>query len=355
MDGFALRVRAGERRTTFRLRSGSPRRLSPGDASPISTGATLPSGASAVARLESSRVSGDRLQLVAPVPIGRDVHRAGASIARGTVIAEPGRPIDGYAWAALLASGDSHVPVHDLRVAVFATGNELAQPRRPGRPPVDTIGPWLASAAARWATVRQMPALPDDDRSLRAAIESACRTFDLVVTIGGTSVGPRDRTKPAVAAAGEVVVGGTRINVLKRAGVGWVRDRPVLMLPGQVEGAVVAFHEFGLRLIGRMRGVDLGTRESRRLAAGFTVEHRMDSTVLFERWGERARPLGWGVNRYHALLRAEWFGFFARGRRYRRGQKVALQRFIRDPPLGPEPASRRARPRDPAVRPRRRP
>jgi molybdenum cofactor synthesis domain-containing protein len=350
MDGFALGLRAGERRSTFRLRADPLRRLGHGEAFPIATGATLPLGASAVARRESCRVAGDQLHLVAPVPVGRDVHLAGASIARGTVIAVPERSIDGYAWAALLAAGTRRVPVEVLRITVFPTGDELARARQHGRPPVDTIGPWIASVTARWATVRRGPALPDEVRRIRSAIESACPSSDLVVTIGGTSVGPKDRTKPAVAAAGNVVVGGTQVNVLKRAGVGWVRRRPVLMLPGQVEGAVVAFHEFGLRLIGRMRGIELGTPESRRLAVGFTVDHRMDSTVLFERSGERVRPLGWGVNRYHALLRAEWFGYFARGRTYRRGQEIAVQRFIRDPTPEQRPASGRTLRPAPAVR-----
>ncbi len=355
MDGFAIAFRGGECRATFRIEEGPRRRLRPGEACPITTGASVPLGTTAVARLEATRRAGDELRLTAPVPIGRDLHRAGAAIARGTLLAGPGRPIDGLAWAALLAAGVERVPVRRLRIAVLATGDELARPRRGAPARVDAIGPWLTSAASPWATVRRAEPVPDRDRALRAAIEAAGRESDLVVTIGGTSVGPRDRTKPAVAAAGRIVVGGTRVNVLKRAGVGWVGGRPVLMLPGQVESAVVAFHEFGLRLIGRMRGVELGAVESRRLAAGFSVEHRMDSTVLFERVGDRIRPLGWGVTRYAALLRAGSFGYFQRGRTYRKGERVRVQRLIREGTSGarPPPGGYRTRARA-ARRPRRR-
>jgi molybdopterin molybdotransferase len=355
MDGYAVCFGPGDRRTTFRLVRHLPRGLRPGDAFPVATGAALPPGATAVARLESSRRDGNRLHLTAPVRFGRDIHRAGAAIARGTEIAGPDRSIDGYSWAALLAAGVPRLSVRDLRITVLATGNELARPRPRLRPPVDAIGPWIASVAAPWAVVRRAPPLPDDDRALRGAVETACRESDLVITIGGTSIGPRDRTKPAIAAAGRVLVGGTRVNVLKRAGVGWVRGRPVLMLPGQVEGAVVAFHEFGLRLIERMRGTPIRVVESRRLARGFAVDHRMDSTVLFERAGDRVLPLGWGVTRYPALLRATGYGYFARGRTYRRGQVVRIQRFIRSGPAAERPRPVRRPPRARAARRRRRP
>jgi molybdopterin molybdotransferase len=355
MDGYALAFRPGESRTTFTLRPRAPGRLRPGEACGIATGSVLPLGATAVARLESSRVTGDQLRVTASVPLGRDVHRAGSAIARGSPISGPGRPIDGYEWATLLAAGVDEVPVRELRMTVLATGDELARPRRHRPRAVDAIGPWIESVAAPWATVQRPEAIPDNDRALRAAIETACRTSDLVVTIGGTSIGPRDRTKPAVAAAGRIVVGGTRLNVLKRAGVGWVRGRPVLMLPGQAVAAMVAFHEFGLRLIGRWRDTEIRTWESRRLAVGFTVDHRMDSTVLFERVGERVRPLRWGVARYSTVLRGDSFGYFARGRSYPRDRAVRLQRFIRSRAPKPRRTSGRRPSRARAVRRRRRP
>ncbi len=329
MDGFALARPAPRGSLEFRLVPRRPDRLKPGEATAIATGAPLPRGATAVARLEAARVSGSRLRLAHSVPPGRDVHGAGAAIASGSVLARPDRPLDAYALAGLIAAHVREVRVRPLRITVLATGDELVRRTTAGVGPADAIGPWIAATASRWATVTRARPLPDDARRIRQALERASRRSDLLVTVGGSSVGPRDRTKRAVAEAGRLVFGGVRVNVLKRAGLGVVRKRPVVILPGQIESAVVSFHEFGLPLIGRWRGTDLRSRVRLRLARRFTVDHRMDSTVLFATRSGRAEPLGWGVTRYGALLEAEAFGYFRRGRTYRAGALLDLQRLIR--------------------------
>ncbi len=328
MDGFALAL-PPHRITAFRLVPGPTARLRPGDAVPIATGAPLPRGATAVARLEAARVVGPRLQLARPVPQGRDVHAPGAAIARGSVLARPDLPVDGYTLAGLLAARIPELRVRRLRITILATGDELARGAADRRGPADAIGPWIAATASRWATVTRVRPLPDDVRRIREALERASLRSDLLVTVGGSSVGPRDCTKRAVAEAGRLVFGGVRVNVLKRAGLGLVRRRPVLVLPGQIESAVVSFHEFGLALLGRWRGVELRRRVRLPLARPFTVDHRMDSTVLFAIRAGRAEPLGWGVTRYGALLDADAFGYFRRGRSYRAGTSLDLQRLIR--------------------------
>jgi molybdopterin molybdotransferase len=335
MDGYALGPARRGARTRYRWVS--PRRSRPlgrGEATDIVTGAPLPSGAVAVARKEGARKFGELLRLVQPVRAGRDVHAPGASIPAHATLVRRGGRIDAYAQAALLAAGVRTVAVRPLRVRVISVGSELRAEARGRDPRVDSLGPWVVAVAGRWADARHDGIVPDDPRAIRRAIERAARRADLVVTIGGSSVGPRDFTKRVVASCGAIVFGGTRINVLKRAGLGRVRGTPVLILPGQVESAVVGFHEHGLALLSRLLAEPLATHEAARLARGFRVNHRMDSTVLFETGPRGAIPLGWGVARYTALLRADAFGYFSRGSFHRRGERVRLQRLIRGLPRG---------------------
>ena len=107
---------------------------------------------------------------------------------------------------------------------------------------------------------------------------------------------------------GRPVVGGVPNNVLKRAGVGRIGRTPVLILPGQVESAMIGFHGYGLSILGRLLGSELKPFVDLPLATPITVRHAMDSTFRFPERAHRAVPLRWEVSRYGALLAADAFG-----------------------------------------------
>jgi len=339
MDGFAIAdgVRAG--RLDFAVvEANGVRRLRPGEAVAVVTGETLPPGTSAVARVESVRLDHGTLRLRHSLPRGTDVHAPGSSIRGGARLVAKGQEVLPYTVAALLAAGVRRVRVRRPKAVVVATGTELRRPddRSPG--PRDALGPAIAALLRRWCDVTYAGVVPDDRAAIRSAVETAVRASDLVVTLGGSSVGPRDRTKAAVADAGRLVVGGTRINVLKRAGVGFVRGTPVLILPGQVESAFVSFHEHGLALLERLVDAPLRSYARRPLRDPITVAHRMDSTYLFREQDGHAIPIGWGVARYETLLGATGFAYLRHGRSYPRGHVVAMQRFERGAAIQPTPA-----------------
>ncbi len=325
MDGYALAFRGRHAPTEFRLRLGSPPgRLSLNEAAVIATGEPVPAGSRAVARLESTRRFGDRLRLVRSVTAGADLHAPGDSIRKGMRLVRRGERLDAYTIGSLVAANVRSVRVWDLRAAVIATGSEFedAAASRPGR--VDSLGPMIRALLEPGVTVDRTDPVPDEPARLSAVVRSAARTHDLVITIGGSSVGPRDVTKRAIERVGRIIVPGARVNVLKRAGVGWVAGTPVLIVPGQVESAVVAIHEYGQRLLARLVGGPVGRTMTVPLGRAVDVRHRMDSTYFFRVEGGRAFPLPWGVARYRPLQRADGFGYLARGRRHPEGEPVPL-------------------------------
>ncbi|HTW76637.1 MAG TPA: molybdopterin-binding protein [Thermoplasmata archaeon] len=328
MDGYALGIGGGAFLREFRLVApGRTGRLRPGEAMTIVTGAPLPAGAAAVARAESVHREGNIVRLRTPARPGVDVHARGSSLRRGTRILARGSEILPYSVAGLLAAGVARVPVRRPRAIVLATGSELTRPDRGEAGRFDALGPALVALMRRWCDVEYAGVVPDDRATIRSAIETAAGASDLVVTLGGSSVGPRDQTKAAVAEAGRLVVGGTRVNVLKRAGFGMVHQTPVLVLPGQVESAFVSFHEHGLAILERLVGAPLRSFVRRPLGAAITVAHRMDSTYLFREEDGRAVPVGWGVARYESLLHATGFAYLRHGRTYPAGHLVTMQRL----------------------------
>jgi molybdenum cofactor synthesis domain-containing protein len=135
-----------------------------------------------------------------------------------------------------------------LRVAVVTVSDRSARGERE-----DRSGPALAGAAeAGGAEVVRRELVPDDPDALAALLAAICDAPDapdLVLTTGGTGLGPRDRTPEATAAVCERLVPGipealradalrvTPHGVLSR-GVAGVRGRTLLVnLPGSTGGA----------------------------------------------------------------------------------------------------------------------
>jgi molybdopterin molybdotransferase len=334
MDGYAVRALGSRFPTTFRVRKGLQRagsrrhRLGPGEAVAITTGAPLPPGAGAVVRKERGLAFAGLLRVRHRVFEGRDVHRQGEDVARGTVLLRRGERVRPYHVGLLLAQGYQTLKVLSPRVTIVPIGDELAPrgpaPRR-GRIP-DSISP-VISGLMPYATSTVLPPVPDDRRALAEVLRAAARSADLVVTIGGTSVGPRDLTKPAVASVGRLLFGGVRVNVLKRGAVGTIGRTPVVLLPGQIVSAVTVWHEHGLRVLSRLTRLDLAPTETVVLARPLTNPHAMDSVYLFRISNSWATPCRWGVRLYSELLSAQGFGTVRAGSTLPRGATLEVQRL----------------------------
>jgi molybdopterin molybdotransferase len=338
MDGFAVRTGSGRTGTTFALRGPTARSgarsppLAAGEAVAISTGARLPPGANAIVRVESTQLRGGFLHSVDPVRRGQDIIPRGESIRRGEVVVERGAPVRPYHLSVLLADGGSRLPVFKVRVAILPIGNEI---RGAGRPRAGTVRDIIGPVCGRllpFAHVRYLPAVRDDPRRLRAVIEKEARRSDLLLTIGGSSVGRDDVTKRTLTEMGEILFEGVQANVLKRGAVAQVNGMAVLVLPGQVVSAVTVLHEHGFHVVSRMVGHELRRFDRVRLSTPVPVNHHMDSTFLFRVRDGRAVPLPWGVARLQALMQANAFGVLARGHDWNAGDEVRLQRLELDGP-----------------------
>lgn len=163
-------------------------------------------------------------------------------------------------------------PAEGLRVAVVTVSDRCARGERE-----DRSGPVLAEAAeADGARVVRREVVPDDPVVLATLLAAMCDAHDaadLVLTTGGTGIGPRDRTPEATAEICEVLVPGiaealradsraaTPAAVLSR-GVAGVRRRTLLVnLPGSPGGArdgwaVVA--GIAAHAVAQLRGGDHG-------------------------------------------------------------------------------------------------
>ncbi len=269
MDGYAVR---GEETfgsdayspAVFRLigrsRPGEPftGRVGPGDAVAIATGAPIPEGADAVAKVESSRVVDSWIHITEATPPRRNVGSAGEDVAVGEGVFAPGRILRPQDLGVLSALGFARVAVVKRpRVSVLITGDEIltAGSRPEGCKIADMNGPMLAALIARdGGTPALIGPMRDDRGALREAISSACRDGDALIVSGGSSTGPEDHAPSLVAELGELAIHGVALRPASPSGLAFVDGVPVLLAPGNPVSCLCAYDLFGSRIVRRLGG-----------------------------------------------------------------------------------------------------
>jgi molybdopterin molybdotransferase len=266
MDGYAVSTSscAGNGPWTLEVvgesRTGSlPAPLVPGAACRIFTGAALPDGADAVIMQENISRDGNRATFTVAPRRGAHVRLAGEDLKAGDVAIEPGTRLGPF-HLSLAASLDHPelVVSRRPRVAIVCTGDELRAPGEPARPGTiaeSNSAGLRALAEQAGADARIAPIVRDDRGEARAAIDRALGHADLLVTVGGVSVGDHDVVRPALEDAGvtldfwKVAIKPGKPLALGRAG----RAR-VLCLPGNPASSLVTFSLFAMPLLRAMQG-----------------------------------------------------------------------------------------------------
>jgi molybdopterin molybdotransferase len=230
-----------------------------------------------------------------------------------------------YHLGILLQQQIFHINVSDLRFAIFANGDEIASFENPEKNKViDSISPILIKILEKFGSVKYMGVAKDDINDVIGKIERSLEISDVIISIGGSSVGEKDYVKRAI----KILFDGVTVNIIKRGSIGRIQGKPILVLPGQVVSAITAFHEFGLSVLSNILSANLKRFVKSALVEDIYVNHSMDSIYLFDVKGNSAFPLRWGVGLYSELSKANGFTILKRSVTYKKGEEVELQLFI---------------------------
>ncbi len=180
--------------------------LTKGSAQRIFTGAPVPAGADTVIIQENVTRRGSTIVLDQAPTRGAHVRRRGEDVVQGSVVLSSGLRLTPFQLS-LLASLDATTVLvgQRPRVSVLCTGDELRQSgsRERDGTIAESNGIAIASLAeAAGATVTLFPLSPDRAEVLTTALQQAIRVSDVVVTVGGVSVGDYDVVHTALQAAG---------------------------------------------------------------------------------------------------------------------------------------------------------
>jgi molybdopterin molybdotransferase len=273
MDGYAVATRslddAGA--APFRLpvrgesRTGAlPNPLEAGSTMRIFTGAAIPKGADAVVMQENVARDGDVAVLAQKPRPGQNVRRRGEDLAARSVAIARGtrlRPAH-LSLAGALDRADVTVVKRPI-VTILATGDELRRPGTdalPGTIPESNTLALRAMARRAGASTRAHPYVRDDRIATERAFAAALEVSDVVVTIGGVSVGDHDLVRPALEAVGveldfwRVAIKPGKPLVIGRFPRAGRRDAVVVGLPGNPASAMITFAVFGVALLRALQG-----------------------------------------------------------------------------------------------------
>ena len=237
----------------------APPWLDPDKACRLFTGAPLPAGADTVVQQEHVERQGDTISFSRRPAVGEHVRFKGEDLKAGVLALETGTRL-GPAHLALAASLDvSHLWVRRRPVmAVVSTGDELRYPGEPARVASlpESVSVSLAALAKRaGAQVRIAPFARDNPEHTVEVLGQAMLGADLVVTVGGVSVGDYDVVRPALATLGiELDFWKVRIKPGKPLAVGKTPFGRYLGLPGNPTSAQVTFMLFAMPLLRALQG-----------------------------------------------------------------------------------------------------
>lgn len=266
MDGYAIRFADLPGPWTVIGESaaghGFPGAIATKEAVRIFTGAALPDGADTIVVQEDTRRDGGALMLIGEGPPNRGTHirKAGIDFAVGDRLASSGTCVTPALIGLLASGGHANLPVRRRpRIVLLATGNELVPPGvEPGAGQiVSSNGVMLAALLARaGADVIDAGIIRDDRQTIEAAIASASGA-DVLVTIGGASVGDHDLVLPALRGVGATIdFWKVAIKPGKPMLAGALGDTRVIGLPGNPVSAFVCATLFLIPLVRRLGGAD---------------------------------------------------------------------------------------------------
>ena len=304
MDGWALRAAdaPGALRIVGESAAGHgyAATLNAGEAVRIFTGAALPEGADTVVIQENATRDGDRVTVPAAAP-GDNIREAGRDFRAGQALLSAGTRIDPWRLSLCASAGRAEVCVHRRpRVAILSTGEEIVEaPAAPGPFQIyDSGSPALKAMLEGWgAEASKISGVRDNLEAVVTAMRQA--EADLIVTVGGASVGDHDLVR---AAAGELGLSLRVESVAVRPGkptfFGVLGDgRRLLGLPGNPASAFVCAELFLKPLIAAYCGASaepemIGARLAGPLPANGPREHWMRTRLTPRGGGLVAEPYG---------------------------------------------------------------
>ncbi|CAB3799567.1 molybdopterin molybdotransferase MoeA [Pararobbsia alpina] len=264
MDGYAIRhadFQAGQALPVQEhcFAGETPAPLAQGRATRLFTGSMIPEGADTVVMQEHAREIDGGVEIDAVHCAGQHIRRRGEDIREGQLLLPAGTFVQPAQIGLIAAQGIEQVRVFaKLEVGILTSGDELVEAGNVRAPQqvFNSNAPMLSALVEGMnARVSRVLLSRDNEFELRCAFSQLLTQCDLVISVGGASVGEKDFIKPVLESIGGSLA---FCRVLMKPGkpvfASYVAGKPVICLPGNPGAAFSVFALLVSPLIRHMQG-----------------------------------------------------------------------------------------------------
>ncbi|RLI50551.1 hypothetical protein DRO61_03730 [Candidatus Bathyarchaeota archaeon] len=239
-----------------------------GEAVYITTGSSLPKGTNSIVAVEATKiVNNNQIEVRSNVNPYEHVIRRGSDIEKGETLLRKGQKIrvQDLNLLATLRIGKINV-VQKPIVAIICVGDELTDN-------IDEIGVEKIVNSHRYTVSAMIQELggkpvylgisPDKVTKIKKKVEEGLSRADIVLLIGGSSMGNKDITLEAVDSIGKpgIIIHGLKRKPGRVSGFAVVKNKPVIILPGLSHSLIVGFYTFVFPFLLFMTGLSWANRQ----------------------------------------------------------------------------------------------
>jgi molybdenum cofactor synthesis domain-containing protein len=235
--------------------------VSKGEAVYLACGAPIPKGADSTVKVEETRLHCDQVEIIREIKPGEGIIPLGDDMKKGDVLLKKGYVLRPQDIGILASLGLTSAEVTKKpKIAILSGGDELIkQCEKTPQKIANNYALVVAGLASELGAQPEISGIMADTmEKVTEKIASAFANADIVVTIGGSSVGVKDFVPDAVNALGTpgVVVQGVSLRPGAISGFGLVNGKPVVMLPGHIGSCMGGFYLFIAPLISHYLGLN---------------------------------------------------------------------------------------------------
>ncbi|MCK4953125.1 molybdopterin molybdotransferase MoeA [Candidatus Bathyarchaeota archaeon] len=310
-----------------------PQEILSGQAVFTATGASIPRGADAVVKVENTRLLREEIEILSPIQTNENIAQAGEDVKKGGLIFKSGHFLRPQDVGLLAGMGRRSVTVFKKpKVGIISVGDELVSLSK--KNPLKIVNNYaliISCLVTEYGGTPQLIGIvPDDLDKIKETISMALKKTDVVATIAGCSIGPKDLVPDAIKALGKpgLIFHGLKLSPGKVVGAGVVEGKPIVMLPGHIVSTYAGFYLFIIPLIAQYSGLNTENLIT-------VVKARMEKNVkakptanflrvrLINVNGEYvAKPVSGGSSRLTTLMNSNGYTITPRGKGIKKGSVV---------------------------------